>query len=70
MCEEVFQQLNIAKKVFVNSQQRYTEDPNSRDELQKAIKTGQLSKETLNEQPDLAASMQLQLSAIQPLKRD
>ena len=55
--------------MFLASQAKYTEDPDSNEELKKAIKTGKVSQETLNEQPDLAKSMGLQISAIQPLER-
>lgn len=40
MCEEVFESLDIEKEVFIKSQKNYTEDANSKQELQKAIKTG------------------------------
>ena len=40
MCEEVFESLDIEKEVFIKSQKKYTEDSSSKQELQKAIKTG------------------------------
>lgn len=48
------------------------DDLETRNELQNAIKTGQPSRETLSERPELAKSMQLKISANQaeqPLQR-
>ena len=39
-----------------------------RDQIADAMKTGQLSKETLKMKPSLAQSMQLQVDAIKPVK--
>ena len=65
MCEEVLDDLSIPKDTFLESQAAYTRDPATRDELSKAIQTGQLSRETLNERPDLAKSMQAALTSTQ-----
>ena len=72
MCEEVFDTIDIPKEIFLESQQTYMNDPTTKNELEKAIKTGQPSRETLSEKPDLAKSMRLRISAIQaeqPLQR-
>ena len=41
-------------------------DADTRAEVSKAVQTGHLPAETLKEKPDLAKSMQLQISAVQP----
>ena len=58
MCEEIFFEFNITRDVFLDSQSTYTRDAATKEELTRAIQTGQLSRETLAEKPDLAKSMQ------------
>ena len=66
MCEEVLDEFSIAKDIFLESQSAYTRDPSTKEELIRAIQTGQLSRETLTENPDLAKSMQATIGAVHP----
>ena len=54
MCEEVFEHLSISKDAFLDSQARYLMDESTREEVSDAMKTGQVSKETLKNKPSLA----------------
>lgn len=68
MCEEVFDNLEISKDDFLDSQARYTMDESTRYQVTDAMQTGQVSKETLKLKPSLAQSMQLQVDAIKPAR--
>ena len=47
MCEEVFEELQISKTVFLESQSKYLEDVETREEVSMAVKTGRPSKELM-----------------------
>ena len=51
-------EFSIPRETFLESQSAYTRLAETREELTRAIQTGQLSRETLKEKPDLAKSMQ------------
>lgn len=58
LCEEVLEEFSIPREVFIESQSVYARDPATREEMTRALQTGRLSQETLQERPDLAKSMQ------------
>lgn len=64
MCEEVFDSIEIPKDVFLESQQAYLQDSATKEELTMAVQTGRPSTDTLKARPDLAKSMQDQISAV------
>ena len=68
MCEEVFSEISLSKEVFLESQQKYMADAATREDISRAVQTGHLPAESLKEKPDLAKSMQLQISAIAPVE--